>query len=469
MKTFSGLVAAVLLCVAFAGASARAPGGSDLPGGGDSAVGSDSAVASGSAGAGATDPAATPLAVAPCAQAGAATAPAQAGAAAWPDFDWRTVPVWLRVRKSTAYTPDELKQIAGFPLVVFEKANGHRTSGDVESGTLAAGRAVKQINPRTKVIFYFNAVIRYGDYKANAEFDRHADAWALRKGGVVFTFKDRYRLFDLTRPDVRAWWIATARGMAAHDQIDGLFIDAICKTTTHGRAYSQGYRRTAADLRAGWPAGKLLLGNAVRAGEDGCNLDHLDYLDGSYVERWGVPVGGESYEDYVARGIEAMRKTVERGKLLLFSAGPDAFGPRTSTPARAAGPAGLDARAHRLPAGRFPDRGRAALVLRVDRRPGRPPGDPGEPRLPGVSQAAGPAAGPARPRRLRLHPPLRAPRRPRGHPQQDRPPPVALTPTASQAPASHIVPGGQPPGRTRAVACSQCKANRVNRRPCALT
>jgi len=332
MKTFSGLVAAVLLCVTFAGASARAAGGSDLPGGGDSAVGSDSADGSDSAGGGATDPAATPLAVAPCAQAGAATAPAQAGAAAWPDFDWRTVPVWLRVRKSTAYTPDELKQIAGFPLVVFEKANGHRTSGDVESGTLAAGRAVKQINPRTKVIFYFNAVIRYGDYKANAEFDRRSDAWALRKGGAVFTFKDRYRLFDLTRPDVRAWWIATARGMAAHDQIDGLFIDAICKTTTHGQAYSQGYRRMAADLRAGWPAGKLLLGNAVRAGEDGCNLDHLDYLDGSYVERWGVPVGGESYEDYVARGIEAMRKTVERGKLLLFSAGPDAFGPRTSTP-----------------------------------------------------------------------------------------------------------------------------------------
>ena len=42
-----------------------------------------------------------------------------------PEFSWSTVPVRLRIRKSTAYTKDEITQIARHPIIVFEKANGH--------------------------------------------------------------------------------------------------------------------------------------------------------------------------------------------------------------------------------------------------------------------------------------------------------------------------------------------------------
>lgn len=69
-----------------------------------------------------------------------------------PEFSWATVPVWLRVRKSTAYSQDEIAQIARYPVVVFEKANGHMTYGDVESGTLAAAQAVKKISPDVTMI-----------------------------------------------------------------------------------------------------------------------------------------------------------------------------------------------------------------------------------------------------------------------------------------------------------------------------
>ncbi len=182
-----------------------------------------------------------------------------------PEFSWATVPVWLRVRKSTAYTKDEIAQIARHPIIVFEKANGHVTYGDVESGALAAAKAVKQVNPAAKVIFYFNAVIEYGGYRANREFDENVERWALRENGEIIRFKNRYHLHDLANPEVQDWWIRTAKAVADHPDIDGVFIDALCKVNARG-------------------------------------------------------------DDYVAKSIEAMKETVAQGKILLFSAGPGAYG-----------------------------------------------------------------------------------------------------------------------------------------------
>ncbi len=262
----------------------------------------------------------------------APTIPCQADATAQdtanklPEFGWDTVPVWLRVRKRTAYSKDEVAQIARYPIVVFEKANGHMAHGDVESGTLAAAQAVKKIDPTTKVIFYFNSVIEYGGYRANREFDENVERWALRENGEIIRFKDRYHLHDLTQPEVQEWWIRTAKGMADHPEIDGVFIDAICKVNLRSDAYRDGYSKMARKLRDDLDQNDLLLGNAIRASEPNSNLDHLEYLDGSYCERWGVPMGGESYKSYVAKSIEVMTETVAQGKILLFSAGPGAFG-----------------------------------------------------------------------------------------------------------------------------------------------
>ena len=256
----------------------------------------------------------------------AACSTAHGAACKLPTFSWDTVPVWLRVRKSTAYSEDEIAQIARYPVVVFEKANGHVTYGDVESGTLAAARAVKQVSPTTKVIFYFNAVIEYGGYRANQEFDQNVERWAVRERGEIFKFKDRYHLHDLTEPEVQKWWIRTAKGMADHSEIDGVFIDAICKVNLRGDAYRDGYLKTARKLRDDLDQNDLLLGNAIRASEPNSNLEHLEYLDGSYCERWGIPMKGEPYESYVAKSIEAITKTVAQGRILLFSAGPGVFG-----------------------------------------------------------------------------------------------------------------------------------------------
>lgn len=59
-----------------------------------------------------------------------------------PDFSWDHVPLYVHIRKDTAFTDREIRYLASFPLITFEKATGHKDSGSVEAGTLKAARAV---------------------------------------------------------------------------------------------------------------------------------------------------------------------------------------------------------------------------------------------------------------------------------------------------------------------------------------
>jgi len=247
-----------------------------------------------------------------------------------PPFSWDRVPQWLIVRKATAFTEEEVRLLAEAPLVVFEKANGHRDAGSIEEGTLRAARAVKAVDESTVTLFYWNAVINYPEYRANDTFDKNSDAWALKKDGDVFRFKNRYAIYNHLDSCLQDWWIATATGMASDPAIDGVMIDAICKTDVSeaghrsiypGAVYSQAY--VAAAMRLKQALGdKLLVGNALRVSKPQSNMQHMTYLDGSYVERWAVPMGGRDFSDYVADGMRAMSQALADGKLILFNSGP---------------------------------------------------------------------------------------------------------------------------------------------------
>ena len=85
-----------------------------------------------------------------------------------PAFSWDRVPLYVHIRKDTAFTGDEINYLATFPLITFEKATGHKDSGSVEAGTLKAARAVKKINPATKILYYRNVIVHYGGYAADS-------------------------------------------------------------------------------------------------------------------------------------------------------------------------------------------------------------------------------------------------------------------------------------------------------------
>lgn len=69
-----------------------------------------------------------------------------------PAFSWDRVPQYMHIRKAQKFTDAEIKYLASFPLVAFEKTTGHKAFNSTEDGTLAAAKAVKEINPSTKIL-----------------------------------------------------------------------------------------------------------------------------------------------------------------------------------------------------------------------------------------------------------------------------------------------------------------------------
>ena len=66
---------------------------------------------------------------------------------------------------------------------------------------------------------------------------------------------------------------------------------------------------------------KLMLANILRARFENAGLEYLDYFDGSYLEEFFHNVGGVSYEEYVAKGIDAIQKAARQGKIIAFTTG----------------------------------------------------------------------------------------------------------------------------------------------------
>ena len=59
-----------------------------------------------------------------------------------PAFSWERVPQYMHIRKAKKFTDAEIKYLATFPLIAFEKTTGHRAFNSTEDGTLAAAKAL---------------------------------------------------------------------------------------------------------------------------------------------------------------------------------------------------------------------------------------------------------------------------------------------------------------------------------------
>lgn len=214
----------------------------------------------------------------------------------YPEWSWDHVRTYVAVRRADEYSNDQIAALAKQDIVMLEKANGARTFGSVEEGSLQAARRIKAVNPKVKVLFYLNAMVHYGGYAANKEFRTE---WAMynRRRKVHMKWRKKFLSYDHTNLEFREWWIQRALNMTSHDEIDGIFIDGIIKTDyrrlpVRGRwkRHSTAYVATAKELRRRLPAGKLLIGNGLRAATRNRNgyQEHLEYLDGAYLEGWKV-------------------------------------------------------------------------------------------------------------------------------------------------------------------------------------
>lgn len=248
----------------------------------------------------------------------------------FPKFSWDRIPLYMHIRKARSYTDEEIEFLAKFPLITFEKANGHEDYGSIEEGTLAAAQAVKNINPETKILYYRNVMVHYSGYAANQALRNIPGALLEDQRGNTKLVRNRVEAYDLSNPDLRNWWVSTCSQMTSSPYIDGVFLDGNVKALVPGYLVGQigaqkkkqtmdGYHLMMQQTREAIGPNALMLANILRARFDQGGLEYLNYFDGSYLEGFSHNVGGASYEAYVAKGIDSMQKAARKGKIVAFT------------------------------------------------------------------------------------------------------------------------------------------------------
>ncbi|MHC4084878.1 MAG: putative glycoside hydrolase [Planctomycetota bacterium] len=151
------------------------------------------------------------------------------GDSASPYFSWDTVPVYIHFGKSRGPLSDsELKFVAqASDFVCLEKGHGRGRSGSTEKGIAFDAKRLKELNPRMKVLFYWNTFLNYPLYDTYETVAHHPE-WIFRnkKGEPIYKVGtlEQYNLLDA---EFRQWW-ATIAGKAVNEYgCDGIFMDAV--------------------------------------------------------------------------------------------------------------------------------------------------------------------------------------------------------------------------------------------------
>jgi hypothetical protein len=247
-----------------------------------------------------------------------------------PVFSWDQMPRYVHIRKDTAFTPAEIRYLATFPLITFEKNTGNRDSGSVEAGTLKAARAVKAINPAAKILYYRNVIVHYGGYAANDALKDIPGAFLIGRNGSEKLIRGRVQAYDLSNQPLRDWWLAAAGKVCADPAIDGIFLDGVVKIlepaflknkigAEKGAAELAGYVTMMKATRQRLGPDKLMVANVLRARFPDSGLSDMKVFDGSYIEGFEDIAGKMSLKDYVAKGMEAFQTAARQGALIAFT------------------------------------------------------------------------------------------------------------------------------------------------------
>ena len=78
----------------------------------------------------------------------------------YPEWSWDHVRTYVAIRRDEKYSNEQIRALSAQDIVMLEKYNGHVTYGTVEKGTLRAAKRIKAINPKVKILFYLNAMVR---------------------------------------------------------------------------------------------------------------------------------------------------------------------------------------------------------------------------------------------------------------------------------------------------------------------
>lgn len=249
-----------------------------------------------------------------------------------PAFSWDRVPQYMHIRKAKKFTDAEINYLASFPLVTFEKTTGFQAFQSTEEGTLAAARAVKKVNPSAKILYYRNVIVHYGTYKANNDIEKMPGAFLIGSHEKTKMIRNALYAYDLSKSQVRDWWVGHAKQVCADPAIDGLFLDGVVKVLRpeflvreigkdKKNAVRSGYETMMRETRKALGPEKILFANVLRVDIPDSDTTEMKRFDGSYIEGFEHAPTPAKRKEKVAKGIEAFQKAAREGYLIAFTAG----------------------------------------------------------------------------------------------------------------------------------------------------
>ncbi|CAA6678496.1 MULTISPECIES: putative glycoside hydrolase [unclassified Lentimonas] len=258
----------------------------------------------------------------------------------YPEFSWDTAPIYLMFGdKNRLLSSQQVEFMAGQSgFICIEKSHGMGKLGAAELGAKHEAAAFKKINPKIKVLFYFNAAYAwpytsYNQHFTKQEIESRPDHKAfLIINSKTGEYADRYGAFcfDVLNPDFREWWVETVAKGVRESGCDGAFIDQM-----HGSA----------DLRKDKKAEiEVAMGEMMAALKERMGADKILLANNAYAEsaRYVYPVSDAiMFENYASSKSSKesllaewkhMHRNAKEGKISVFRLGVEGTGRRNLKP-----------------------------------------------------------------------------------------------------------------------------------------
>ena len=255
----------------------------------------------------------------------------QAGNAHYPEFSWDTVPIAFHFGKSAGImTKEEAEFVATRSnFICLEKGHGVETFGSTEAGIEAEARQLKKLNPKMKVIFYWNTFLDYSMYEAHQEYHKHPQWWLKTRNGELDLKRGRLMRYDLSNAEFRDWWTNVAAKAVVDGSCDGVFMDAFPQVTSQANrslwgdekyeAIQQGLQDIIQETRQKIGDDKLIVYNGIRSTTRwSMGYDFSQHTDAAMIEHFGY--FQSSSKESMLKDILEMQRAGKAGKIVVLKA-----------------------------------------------------------------------------------------------------------------------------------------------------
>jgi hypothetical protein len=249
--------------------------------------------------------------------------------ARYPEFSWDTVPIAFHFGKSGGLmTKEEAEFVTSRSnFICLEKGHASKAFGGTEAGIEAEARQLKKLNPKMKVIFYWNSFLDYSMYQAHEEYGKHPEWWLRTQDGKLDLKKGRLMRYDLSNAEVRDWWTDVAAEAVMNGSSDGVFMDAFPQVTSQANrklwgdekfeAIQRGLKDLIRETRRKIGNEKLIVFNGIRSTPKwSAGFDYPEHIDAAMIEHFGY--FQSSSKEMMLKDILEMERAGKAGKIVVM-------------------------------------------------------------------------------------------------------------------------------------------------------